>query len=250
MEIDLLRDSIHYKIDLNKGTDISIPLVSGQMGPNCFYAPLFEVKPVKSGSFVGSTLLGGSVNFMNIHINPHGNGTHTECVGHITKDKYTINNCLKQFHFVAELISVFPRLTTNGDKVITKDSLLHLGKKYPTEALIIRTLPNHQEKTQSLYSGTNPTYFDPEAIELINDWGVIHLLTDLPSIDREEDGGKLASHKTFWGVPNDIKREKTITEMIFVPNEIKDGMYFINIQIISLESDASPSKIMIYPMKS
>src|SRR5690606_4619672 len=110
-------------------------------------------------------------------------------------------------------------------------------------------LPNNIEKMQSLYSGTNPTYFDSEAIQLINDWGVTHLLTDLPSVDREEDGGKLASHKTFWGVPDEIKKEKTITEMIFVPNEIKDGLYFINIQIISLETDASPSKIVVYPMK-
>jgi hypothetical protein len=34
--------------------------------------------------------------------------------------------------------------------------------------------------------------------------------------------------------------------MIFVPNEIKDGDYVLNLQIASFENDASPSKPILY----
>jgi hypothetical protein len=38
-----------------------------------------------------------STNFNTIQFNPHGHGTHTECLGHITRDFYSINQALKQF---------------------------------------------------------------------------------------------------------------------------------------------------------
>ena len=49
------------------------------------------------GDWVGDVKQGGSVNFRNISFNPHGNGTHTECVGHISKEDFSINQCLKKF---------------------------------------------------------------------------------------------------------------------------------------------------------
>ena len=49
-----------------------------------------EYTPVVAGDFVGSTASGGPVNFFNIRVNPHGNGTHTECVGHIAREPYVL----------------------------------------------------------------------------------------------------------------------------------------------------------------
>jgi kynurenine formamidase len=237
-----------WNIDLSKGKDISIPLIPGKTTPNCFYAPFFDARPVRSGDFIGSIKEGGPVNFKNLIINPHGNGTHTECVGHILDGPYTINKSLQKFHFTGELISVFPTLMPNGDRVITEESLQLLGLVYPVELLIIRTLPNPPEKPNFTYSGNNPAYFEPEAIQLINDWGVKHLITDLPSVDREVDEGKLTAHHTFWNTNASPSEEKTITELVFVPDDIKDGLYMVNIHIISLETDASPSKIVLYDM--
>jgi hypothetical protein len=37
--------------------------------------------------------------------------------------------------------------------------------------------------------------------------------------------------------------------MIYVPDEAKDGYYFLNLQIASFENDASPSKPVIYPIQ-
>lgn len=76
----------------------------------------------------------------------------------------------------------------------------------------------------------------------------MHLLIDLPSVDKEHDGGKLTAHKTFWNYPKAPRKEATITEMIFVPNAVKDGLYLLNLQVAPFENDASPSRPVIYPL--
>ena len=63
---------------------------------------------------------------------------------------------------------------------------------------------------------------------------------------QEEDEGKLLAHKAFWQYPDAVRRNSTITELIFVPNEIKDKVYLLNIQIASFEIDVSPSKPVLY----
>ena len=249
MHINLTHNNKSFQCDLQSPIDISIPLVPGSETVNCFYAPLLEVSPVIAGDFIGSTESGGPVNFMNVQLNPHGNGTHTECVGHIAQERFTINQCLKAFHFFATLITIQPMKLENGDLVIMPEQLKAVLGDAITEALIIRTLPNDQSKLKRHYSGKNPPYFHPKAIELLVQKGVQHLLTDLPSVDREQDEGKLLSHKSFWQYPEDIRKSSTITEFIFVAPEIKDGLYFLNIQITSLEIDASPSKPVIYSLK-
>jgi hypothetical protein len=68
----------------------------------------------------------------------------------------------------------------------------------------------------------------------------------MPSIDKEVDGGVLAAHHEFWNYPSQARSHKTITEFIYVPNEVDDGTYLLNLQIASFENDASPSKPVIY----
>jgi len=234
-----------YQADLSKPLDISIPLKVDQQ-VNCFYAPLYETAPVVAGDFIGSTAQGGVVNFFNVKINPHGNGTHTECVGHIAKEKYTINASLKKFHYIAIVISVYPTEAKNGDRIIFREQLKDLIKPGEVDALIIRTLPNDELKLRRNYSGSNPTYLDHNATKYLVECGIKHLLIDLPSVDREEDGGKLLSHKAFWQFPSEIRKNCTITELIYVPNEIKDGLYLLNVGIASFEIDVSPSKPVLY----
>ncbi len=249
MLISFVFDGLSYKSDLSAGKDISIPLISEAVAPKCFYAPDFKIEPVVAGDFIGSVEAGSPVNFKNIFINPHGNGTHTECVGHITKEPFTIHECLKEFHYVARLVTLIPDVLPNGDQIITEQLLIEKLENVPnTDVIIIRTLPNDDGKMVADYSGKNPPYFTLEAIHYLHKKGVNHLITDLPSIDREEDGGRLDGHKTFWGYPDHIKDNKTITEMIYVPDGILDDVYFCNIQIVSIMSDASPSKIMLYEM--
>jgi hypothetical protein len=76
--------------------------------------------------------------------------------------------------------------------------------------------------------------------------GIKHLLIDLPSVDPEEDGGRLSAHHAFWNYPQQPRLDATITEMVYVPSTIADGLYVLNLQIAPLETDASPSKPVLY----
>ncbi|MES2545485.1 MAG: cyclase family protein [Bacteroidota bacterium] len=246
-----------FQIDLSNPIDISIPLSNTDQNPIAWYLEKPVIEPVIFGDWIGKVSEGSSsTNFNNIFFNPHGHGTHTECLGHITKDFYSINQCLKQFFFTAELVSVQPEII-GEDLVITLESIstaldvtLKLG--IPKEALIIRTLPNEKDKLSKKYSNTNPPYLHEEAATFIREVGIKHLLIDLPSVDKEHDEGKLLAHKAFWNVKNinnlneDARLDCTITELIFVPNEVKDGSYLLNLQIASFENDASPSKPVLF----
>lgn len=241
----------NFEIDLSKPIDISIPLSNTDENPIAWYIEKPEIEPVKFGDWIGKVSEGSSTNFNNIFFNPHGHGTHTECLGHITRDFYSINQCLKQFFFKAELISITPE-DINGDLVITKNQIERALNGKTPEAIIIRTLPNSESKKHKNYSKTNPPYLSEEAAIYIREIGIQHLLIDLPSVDREEDEGKLLAHKAFWNVKDvnnlndDARLNCTITEMIFVEDTIQDGSYIINLQIASFENDASPSKPILF----
>lgn len=237
-----------YQASLADPIDISIPLIPGSDAPNCFWAPHFDAVPVRSGDWIGDTRQGGDVNFKTVTLNPHGNGTHTESVGHIATEAITINEVLTDFHFVGLVVSIYPQALPGGDRVLSTQQIIDaIGSDRP-QALIIRTMPNSEDKRRRVYSGTNPPYLDASAIAYIVSIGIEHLLLDLPSVDREQDGGALAGHKAFWDYPATLDRKKTITEMIFVNNSVSDGLYLLNLQIVSFEIDASPSKPILYQL--
>lgn len=235
-------------IDLNRGMDLSIPLSNDDKNPLAWQVELPKFEPVRSGSWVGLVKEGNSVNFRNILFNPHGHGTHTECLGHITPEIYSINQHLKQFFFQAVVITVEPE--KQGEDLVITQRLLETLQQYSSiEALIIRTLPNPEEKKSRKYSGTNPAYFDSTCLETINKLNIKHLLVDLPSVDKEDDGGKVAFHHGFWDVPKHPRFDRTITELIYVQNHIEDGEYLLNLQVAPFENDAAPSRPVLYALR-
>jgi len=247
--IEIIYKECDYQCDLSKPLDISISL--GEV--KCFNAPDVTIEPFISGDFVGSVKAGAPVNFFNVSFNPHGNGTHTESMGHITEDQESITDQLRQYHFIAQVISTALHETAEGDLVIMEEELKNKCGDTIPEALVIRTLPNPTEKKSKDYSGANPPYLSKAAMEYIVRSGVKHLLIDLPSIDREDDGGKLMNHKLFWNLKSNRASESslvhhTITELIFVPDDIEDGLYLLNIQLPSIDLDAAPSKPVLYQL--
>lgn len=242
----------NFEIDLSKPIDISIPLTNTDENPIAWYIEKPVIEPVVFGDWIGKVSEGkSSTNFNNIFFNPHGHGTHTECLGHITNDFYSINQTLKQFFFFAKLITLEPE-KIGDDFVITKEQISTSLNDAKPEAIIIRTIPNQKDKKSRKYSNTNPPYLSEEAAIFIRESEIQHLLIDLPSVDKEHDEGKLLTHKAFWNVKDtlhlnsDARLNATITEMIYVEDEIEDGEYILNLQIASFENDASPSKPILY----
>ncbi len=241
------------KVDLSKPLDISVAV--GPNGPRAWFVEEARISPVINQHFTGSVKLGGNVNFKDIYFNPHGHGTHTESVGHIANENVFIDEALKQYFFIARLVSVTPELVVEdaqwrkmGDHVITKSQLQPLVADTDCEALIVRTLPNQKEKRSKNYSNTNFCYLDDDALAWLAAKGIQHLLVDLPSVDRESDGGMLKGHRAFWNYPNETRKHCTITEFVFVPDEIIDGEYFLNLQVSSFENDAAPSRPLLFPI--
>ncbi|WP_432671848.1 cyclase family protein [Flavobacterium sp. SM2513] len=255
MKAKLFLQNNEINVDFSRPLDISLPLSNTAENPIAWYQEIPEIEPVKLGDWIGKVSEGKSAtNFNNIFFNPHAHGTHTECLGHITNDFYSVNEALKTFFFTAELISITPE-AVGEDLVISKVQVeLALQNKTP-EAIVIRTLPNIEEKKHLNYSNTNPPYLSEEAAVFIRESGIKHLLVDLPSVDKEHDEGKLVAHKAFWNVKDvkvlnsDARMDCTITELIFVPNKIVDGSYLLNLQLASFVNDASPSKPILYVLE-
>ena len=235
-----------FKVDLSNPIDISLPLKDGEDNPNAWYVPPVKMEAVVMGDWVGEVKQGGSVNFFNIFFNPHGHGTHTECVGHISKEKESVNECVKNFFFTSQLISIKPEQKMD-DLVITKTQI-ESSIEQGVESLIIRTLPNSIDKKNKAYSSTNPPYLEKEAAVLLRELGLKHLLIDLPSVDKEQDDGALAAHHAFWDYPNNTRFDCSITELIYVPSTIADGNYLLNLSFAPFHNDASPSRPTLYAL--
>ncbi len=227
-------------IDTAEFIDLSIGVATH--GVRAWYLDYPRITPVMENGFVGSVALGGAVNFRDIYFNPHGHGTHTESHGHISKEVYPVSRCFNQFFFDAQVITIIPDII-GGDRVITAEQLRDLS---PCDALVIRTEPNDLSKSTTNYSDTNPTYMDVACVDKLNECGIKHLLVDIPSVDKEIDGGILAFHHAFWNVPENPVLDRTITELIYVPSDVEDGSYILELQVSNFENDAAPSRPLLY----
>ncbi len=246
-----MKTTIHYKskvycVDLSQPIDISIPVKDSKKSISAWSIKKPKIKPVQLGKWIGSIKQGAKVNFNSIKFSPHAHGTHTECVGHITKAFYSVNKQLQKYFFLAELISITPQ-KRKEDLVIFKTQLESaLKNSDKPEAVIIKTQPNTIDKLNKQYTNTNPPYILEEAMIYLKDIGVKHLLIDLPSVDKEKDQGKLLAHNAFWNTVGKIRLDATITELIFVPDTLEDGKYILNLQVAAFDNNASPSRPVLY----
>lgn len=249
-----------YNFNINKPLRISNTL-KPKDNLTAWYVDQPKIEAVKGDGFIGDVSQGGSVNFRNVFFNPHGHTTHTECVGHISKDQNVfVTNTFKKYFFKSILISVMPTKKNiddllhweKGDKIVTKKSIKHEIDKQDiedVEVVILRTLPNTTEKTSLNYSGTNPTYLHPEVMVYLKEIGITHFIIDQPSVDREEDGGLLQAHKVWWDYPEKTNFDRTITELAYIPNTIEDGSYIIDFQLMNIQNDAAPSNPVLYKIE-
>ena len=260
------------------------PEASTRRGSGAFGLPRTTAAPVVVGSWIGSVSSGASVNCPAVSLVAHSAGTHTECVGHATLRTVTLRDILPaHLLFPAVLVTVEPtRLNARdddlyvgsqpGDAVVTRSLLSTALERCAQDvgighdkwkallrggAVAVRTR-KWQDTNMAAYdwSGTNPPYLTPSAVALLCDAGVEHLLVDLPSLDREYDGGKLQTHRRWWGLPpkrpdghdaTDPWSTRTATEMLAVPDACGDGLYILNLNVAPIALDAAPSRPLLYP---
>ena len=261
-------DGTTYSVDLASPIDLAIPLDFNGEQPHAFGLPRAVAHAAEGGGFIGDTRRGGSCNCETVTFNPHGSGTHTECAGHVTRERVAVADALSEPLVGCTLITVAPVPATHGDpagalagdRVISREAiqerLVELGERPAglLRALVIRTLPNDASKRSAEYTGTNPPYLTLAAVHLLRELGVEHLVVDLPSVDREDDGGALSAHRIFFGVDDDralgdpAGARRTITEMAYVPESAADGAYLLNLQVPAFMLDAAPSRPLLLPL--
>jgi len=267
MKIYVKINNEEYEVDRSTPISIAIPLKFNGDQPNSYDVDRATSIAYRDGEFVGSVKEGGSCNFEQYTFIPHCNGTHTEGVGHLSMDLIAVDDVLKELLIPASLITIncispsdtketyIPALDPT-DKVITKELIVEAIKRVGGaifESLIIRTLPNKEDKMSRRYMEQLPPFFTKEAMEYIYKLNVQHLLVDIPSVDRTFDDGNMTNHCIFWNSdpenrdidPKDASL-KTITEMVFIPDEVKDGAYLLNLQIPAFVADAAPSRPILY----
>jgi len=265
MDLSLHIDGKDYRV-APKAIDLSIPLQFNGPQPNTYGVAAASGQAYEQDGWVGDVRRGGSCNFETYSLTPHCNGTHTECVGHITSERLSIREHLLDVLIPATLISIEPDPAEESgdsydpsfgenDRIISSQGLRQALENIPAsflQALTIRTLPNDASKKERDYMQEPPAFFSLEAMRLIRAKGVRHLLTDLPSVDRLFDEGKLSTHHIFWDMsPGSTEApaeagNRSITEFIFVPDAVPDGICLLNLQIAPFVSDAAPSRPLIY----
>jgi kynurenine formamidase len=263
---DYARD---YSVDVESAQDISIPVRFDGPQLTAFGAAPATSAPLRAGSFVGSVAAGGSCNCGVHAFSPHTSGTHTECVGHITSEPLTILDALRESLVPATVITLGPVLARDcsetyapalrpADRLLTAGALaqnLSGSNAAFHRGLIVRTLPNPIDKKTRHYGEPAP-FFSTEAMQYLRELGVEHLLVDLPSVDRMDDDGMLSNHRVFWSVAMGSKAissgdicARTITELIYVPDAVADGVYLLNLQVAPIAADAAPSRPLLYPVR-
>ena len=256
--MDFLRATLEWagktlSVDLACPVDLSLPLKDERVsdGPSAWYVGRPRFEPVRGKGFVGRVSEGGPVNFTNVNFNPHGHGTHTECLGHITPEAHSVDEQIRNNTSIPWLMpclvhSVTP-LSTEGNSIISKESLPEMKGLPP--AIVLRTMPNPESKKITKWDNSNPPYLHPDFASELVKRGVEHLLIDLPSVDKEVDGGALLSHKMFFGVPDAPRLNATITEFVYTPNSSPDGLYALSLQVAPFDLDAAPSRPVLFPLK-
>jgi arylformamidase len=261
-----------WRADVTAPADLAIVLEFDGAQPSFFVATPAASEPLRIGGFTGSVATGASCNCAVHSLAPHCHGTHTECVGHVTRSTVTIASLTPVAPCVALVVSVRPEPlgaaaaampgghAAADDLVIRRAALEAAAAAWrdaPCTAVVIRTLPNGADKRHRAYSGSpSPApYFLPEAMRWLVERGVNSLVVDLPSLDRADDGGRLAAHREYWGLPpgsvdaaQATRGQALVTELAYVPEAVPDGLYLLDLQVPAFGSDAAPSRPVLYPL--
>lgn len=245
----------------------------------CFGAAAARSVPLVIGTFSGRVAQAAGCNCSVLTLTPHANGTHTEGVGHLTTLPVDAYRVIPQRLLVAVVVTVEPELAGDSaedsvpvpaadDRLVTRAALARawptpLATRLAPRAAVIRTLPNEPAKFADTAAATRagavsaaPFLSQQAAAELVAR-GIAHLVLDVPSADRAEDGGELTAHRLFFGLPRGStslaqaeRPDSTITELAYVEDAIADGWYLLSLQSPAIAGDAVPSRPVLYPLRA
>ena len=247
-----------FAADLSRPVSIAIPLDFAGPQAACFDAPPASSRPLFAGL---------SCNCETLTLAPHCNGTHTECVGHLTEDRVAVSERVPGGLVLALLVTLAPVSAAAsgegsdpepapGDRLVTAAALEGASGRFDGArpgAMILRTAEAASGPHRS-YRGAAPApYLSRQAAAWLVARDIQHVVFDLPSADRADDGGRLTAHRVFFGLPQGSRRSRdasrpqaSITELAWIDASIPDGWYLLDLQMPAFLSDAAPSRPLLY----
>lgn len=253
-------DGLPLRVHLDRGRSIAIPLDPHGPQPAFFTDEPASARPLRAGDYVGDVRLGGTCNAEVVQLVPHCHGTHTECRGHLTHERLRVQDTVFPEPCLARLVSVTPEPGAEDGYPRWERAPLEaalapaLAKGLPVEAIVLRTLPNDPARRATAYEHAPPyPVLSDAAATWLARQPLKHLLVDAPSLDPAHDGGALRVHRLWWCMADnpgpgglDTGR-RSATEMIFVPDDLEDGLYWLELGLSPLLGDATPSRPILYP---
>jgi len=283
-----------FRVDLSEGKSIArIISVAATKSTLDIGAIAVQSKTYRDGDFVGDMLAGGACNVSVLKINPHCCGTHTETLMHVMPDEAatarpTIDSVVPaglQLSLVLTLKTCslpearacdesFTEHAHADDRLVSaaaiRSAIASAAQSLPSgyaawesakkeslgKSLVVRIAEDDPATANSPWSFESEVspYFTSDAIDVLNDLSVTHLLVEFPSVDRLDDGGRLTNHHKFWNFDQESRNlaeawpSKTITEMIEISPSIKDGLYLLSIQVPPIRTDAMLSRPVLFEL--
>lgn len=250
-------------VDFSAATSLALALDFTRPHPRHFGAPAATAEPFRVGDFEGAVARGASCNCQRVTLIPHCNGTHTESAAHLTIEQQALHEWLPIAPLPALLLTIAPTDAAGsgedslpapkaGDRLITRDGLLAAWAVHgnaPARALLLRTGTSWQDPA--------PPFLSRQLMAELVARGVEHLVTDLPSVDRLQDEGRLTAHRVFFGLPagstrlaEAVRPHASITELAHFPASLRDGPCALQLQIPAWSGDAVPSRPLHLPLVS
>jgi kynurenine formamidase len=248
-------------VDFGAAVSLALVLEFDRPHPRHFGAPAATSEPFRMAGFEGEVARGASCNCRRLTLVPHCNGTHTESVSHLTIAQRPLHEFLPAAPLPALLLTVaavaaettdedsFPA-PQPGDRLVTRTALLAAWRPFSEvrpRALLLRT--------GTVWNDTAPPFLSRQLVQELVERGIEHLVTDLPSVDRLADQGRLTAHRLFFGLPpgsTDLaaarRGEATITELASFPAALADGPCAVQIQVPAWSGDAVPSRPLYLPL--
>jgi kynurenine formamidase len=254
-------DAPALQVDFAGAVPLALTLDFAAEHPRHFGAPPATSEAFRAGSFEGEVARGASCNCRRLVLVPHCNGTHTESASHLTLEQRNLQELLPIAPMSALLLSVQPVAAPGsgedslpqpqgGDRLLTRSALLAAWSAHERtrpRVLLLRTGTHWRDAA--------PPFLSPQLATELVERGVEHLVTDLPSVDRLADEGRLTAHRIFFGLPAGSTRlaeatrgGATITELAAFPASLRDGPCAVQIQIPAWSGDAVPSRPLYLPL--
>ncbi len=253
-------DGQQLRVDFTRGTPIAIPLDPHGPQPAFFTDSRASATPLQAGDFVGDVRLGGTCNAEIVSFIPQCHGTHTECRGHLTHERLQVHDTIHATPCLARLVSIKPEACgEDGYPRFPKAPLAaalapHFEAGLKVEAIVVRTLPNDPARMSTAWEHAPPyPVFSEAAMTALAAMPLKHLLVDAPSLDPAHDAGALRIHRLWWCMADNPKptgmdpARRSVTEMIYVPDALADGLYWLEPGLSPLVAESTPSRPVLYP---